>query len=94
MTALDQWIAVNVGEAVRARRIELGFTQDQIARATGFQRTVVARIEQGHHSPELDTVKILARVLRCRTVDLLSCLNRIPSRLFGSLADRQDTRLR
>lgn len=84
---LNDWIAVNVGEAIRQRRVELGFNQEQISRATGIHRPVISRLERGEHVPTLETVNLFARVLRTSPFRFLECLDRIPKHFFGSLAD-------
>jgi transcriptional regulator with XRE-family HTH domain len=45
------------------RRRELGFTQVQLASASGIAQAVISRIEQGNANPTMKTIGTLARTL-------------------------------
>jgi DNA-binding XRE family transcriptional regulator len=48
---------------VRARRLELGLTQAQLAAAAGLSRQLVGAVEVGRHAPSVDAALGLARTL-------------------------------
>jgi transcriptional regulator with XRE-family HTH domain len=52
-----------VGERIRAARINANLTQERVALAAEIDRPSVVRIEQGQQSPTLDTLIRLARVI-------------------------------
>lgn len=58
------------GEAVRARREELGLSQAELATAVGLHQTAISRLENGQFYPSVPTQLALARELR-REVDEL-----------------------
>lgn len=45
---LTQVIAINLGQAVRARRVHLQITQEELARRVGVHQAWISRIELGH----------------------------------------------
>ena len=49
-----------VGERIRAARIDANLTQERVALAAEVDRPSVVRIEQGQQSPTLDTLIRLA----------------------------------
>jgi transcriptional regulator with XRE-family HTH domain len=48
-----------------------GFTQEQLAEATGVHRVTIARIETGEVSPKVETLKRLADALGVLVDDLI-----------------------
>lgn len=49
-----------IGELIKARQ-EKGISQKQLEEISGVKQPVIARMERGHTSPQLDTVlKVLA----------------------------------
>ena len=58
-------------QAVRNRRHSLDMSQQQLAKLAGVDRKTINRIENGHFSPNLDTI-----------VRLLSVLNLAPAKLI------------
>ena len=62
------------GGFVRAQRQALGLTQEQLAEAAGLSQKYVSLIESKRepgYLPPLETVRALARALRCSTEDLV-----------------------
>lgn len=49
--------------ALRARRLECGFTQAELARRAGVSRQLVAAAEAGHNAPTVEAALALARAL-------------------------------
>ena len=60
-----------VGAIIRARRIELGYTQETVATAVGWTAAeMVSLVETGHRSPNLDRIPALARKLELDALEL------------------------
>lgn len=53
-----------LGRAIRKRRDDLGFTQDELADRSDLHKTEIARIEGGKQNPGYATVDRIARALR------------------------------
>ncbi|WP_201446319.1 helix-turn-helix domain-containing protein [Burkholderia gladioli] len=94
----EQALAVAVGRTVAKKRVEAGFTQEQVAEKLGLQREAIARVERGTAIPTVVRLAELAELFRCKTEDLLGesstrtidQANEIASVLEGvSLSDRQ-----
>ena len=58
------------GRTIRARRLELELTVDQVAGAVGVDRSNLVRWEAGSTEPKLEHRVALARVLDAPTADL------------------------
>lgn len=58
------------GRAVKARRAELGRTQEDLSEAGGFGRSFVSSMERGEKAPSVKTVWRLAQALDCKPSDL------------------------
>ncbi|WP_432010206.1 helix-turn-helix transcriptional regulator [Streptomyces cucumeris] len=52
-----------VGDRIRAARLHRSLTQERLAERAGLDRQAVNRVEQGHQSPRLDTLLLLADAL-------------------------------
>ncbi|MQY23909.1 helix-turn-helix domain-containing protein [Nocardia macrotermitis] len=55
--------AYELAEAVRARRLELGLTQTEVARRAGIPQPSLSRIEGGGGTPTIATLDRLAEAL-------------------------------
>jgi len=62
-TSEDAPFAVEFGLRVRARRTELGWTQQQLAERTGLHFTYVSSVERGQRNVTLRTVVRLAEAM-------------------------------
>ncbi|MEU4348325.1 helix-turn-helix transcriptional regulator [Streptomyces sp. NPDC023838] len=49
-----------IGERIRTARLQRDLTQEQVAMRTGIDRATYNRIEQGHASPLLDSLILIA----------------------------------
>ena len=61
----------NLGSNLKAARIKLGLTQEQVAERSGVHATEVSRIETGKRDPQVSTVKKLADAVELRPGQLL-----------------------
>lgn len=59
------------GGRVRARREELGLTQEALAYRAGINRTYIGSLESGQRNPSLDTIARLARALGIDAAELV-----------------------
>jgi transcriptional regulator with XRE-family HTH domain len=60
-----------LGEAIRARRIERGQTQEAVAFATGLSVRQYQRIERGTVNPTFKSLLGISEVLECSLRELL-----------------------
>lgn len=56
---------------MRARRQELGLTQEELAHGAGIHRTYIGSLEMGHRNPSLDTIARLALALDMDAAELV-----------------------
>ncbi|MCM1121802.1 MAG: helix-turn-helix domain-containing protein [Eubacterium sp.] len=63
---------MSVGENIKARRLALGMTQENLAQAVGLGRSMVAQIERGSKSASIQLGVEIAKVLQCNLNDLVS----------------------
>lgn len=59
------------GAALRARRIALSKTQQELAKAVRMNRTYLSEVENGHENISLERAERLAHALNCKLSDLL-----------------------
>jgi transcriptional regulator with XRE-family HTH domain len=79
-TLAPKTFAVGVGEAVRRHRQSLGWTQVQLAEASGLSPNYVARLERGELGPSLFVAHLLSRTLRISVNDLCETAQRTTRR--------------
>ena len=60
-----------LGETVRARRKEAGFSQEKLAEKAGLSTVFISRIERGRESPTLDSLVKIAKALEVRVRELV-----------------------
>ena len=64
MTLLDQIAAVRQpGDTIRERRIDLGWTQTELARRSGVTQADISKIENGHLDARWSTIQKLSMIL-------------------------------
>lgn len=64
-------LAAAFGSAVRARRVELGMSQEALAAEAGIHRTYISAIELGKVSVGLDVSKKVAEALHLSLAQLI-----------------------
>ena len=60
-----------LGENVRAKRKEVGFSQEKLAEKAGLSTVFISRIERGIESPSVDNLLKVAKALGVRVSDLV-----------------------
>jgi transcriptional regulator with XRE-family HTH domain len=68
------WVLIRrraIGDRIRAARIHTNLTQEKLAELAGMDRQTINRIEQGHQSPILDTLILIAHALGVPLADLV-----------------------
>jgi DNA-binding XRE family transcriptional regulator len=59
-----------LGDAIRTRRKEIGFSQEALAEVVDCHRNFVGRIERGEQNPTVDMLVRFAKALKCTVTDL------------------------
>lgn len=60
-----------IAEAVKARRMELGWSQLELAETAGVDRKTVNRIENGRYSPSMNTLVSVGNALGLTMTSML-----------------------
>jgi len=60
-----------LGSNVRSRRVEVGWSQEELADACGLHRTYIGSVERGERNVSLLNIVKLAKALSIRPGDLL-----------------------
>jgi transcriptional regulator with XRE-family HTH domain len=63
-----------LGQRIRARRRELGLSQEGLAHNAGLDRSYVGRIERGEHNLTFVSLVKVARALQCDVAALTTDL--------------------
>lgn len=63
---------VRVGAAVRARRKELGISQEALAAISGVERSNMGKIERGENNLSVLNLVRIADALDCNAADILA----------------------
>lgn len=69
--SFDQTVAKMLGATARARRLDKEMSQEQLADASGLERSYVGRLERGGSQPTLLALLKLAKGLDCDVSDLV-----------------------
>jgi len=65
-----------LGARIRARRSELGFSQDELAHRCGLHRTYLGGIERGERNPSLVNLLKIARAFNLSVAELVAGIDR------------------
>lgn len=60
-----------VGRNVKAARLKLGLSQEQLAEQSGFSQQYLSGLERGHRNPTIVSLFEIAQALRTTPIDLL-----------------------
>lgn len=63
-------VKIALGRAIKARRSELGLSQEDLANATSMSRSFVSGVERGERQTSSTSLWRLSQTLRCRPSDL------------------------
>ena len=53
----------DIGQRIKAKRIEKGFTQEQLSEISGISQKHISRIEQGYHDTHFTMIYKIAKAL-------------------------------
>jgi len=67
-----EWVAQRIGPRIRARRMELGISQRQLAARIGVSASFVSRVETGQCPPSVVTLRAMTSELGISANELLS----------------------
>jgi transcriptional regulator with XRE-family HTH domain len=65
-------LLVGLGDAIRARRDELGMSQERLGLESGVHRNYIGGVERAERQPTITTVARLADALGMRLSELLA----------------------
>lgn len=60
------------GEVVRAERIRLNLSQEELAHRSGLNRVFMGEVERGEKAVSIDTISKIAAALKVKGGDLLT----------------------
>jgi transcriptional regulator with XRE-family HTH domain len=63
--AENGWFFAAIADQVAERRLALGMSQQELARAVGTTQSAIARLETGGRPPRIDTLLRIAEALDC-----------------------------
>jgi transcriptional regulator with XRE-family HTH domain len=81
---------MQIGSYVRAKRIALGLSQEELATELGVKHQHVSRIELGDATPSLETLLALSRILGVSTDYLLTGHEQAPPDVAGAIRAAPD----
>ena len=58
-------------DTIKARRLALGLSQENLAKQLGVKRITVTQWEAGRNTPKTKMLQEIAKALKCSTDDLL-----------------------
>jgi ribosome-binding protein aMBF1 (putative translation factor) len=61
-----------VGEVVKRARKAAGLTQAQLGEESGHDQAIISKLERGHHTPRIDTLRRIAAALGTDLSSLLA----------------------
>ncbi|MFM2075549.1 MAG: hypothetical protein RJB34_1854 [Pseudomonadota bacterium] len=67
-----QGLAKRLGNVIRVKRAQLGYTQEVFSEHCGFFRTYMSRIETGQANMTLSALEVIAVGLNLKTSELLA----------------------
>ena len=65
-------IAKVLGESIRAKRIEAGLSQEQLAEKANLARNYIGNIERAEYKVTVETLARIAKALKVRVRDLVA----------------------
>jgi transcriptional regulator with XRE-family HTH domain len=81
-----------LGLAVKARRHELGLTQEQLANDSGLHQRWISNVETGRRNPSYTNVRRLAAALGLAASELIAQAEQVEASQSGKRASRTQAR--
>lgn len=75
---MDPYLDI-LGQRIRAKRKELGMSQEGLAHEAGLDRSYVGRIERGEHNLTFVSLVRLCRAMRCDVAALTAGIPSVPT---------------
>ena len=69
--AMNASMKESIAGRLRARRVELDWTQQELAAKAKMRQSSISEIESGKYAPTIDTLFRLAAAMKCKVADLL-----------------------
>ncbi|HMJ78583.1 MAG TPA: helix-turn-helix transcriptional regulator [Iamia sp.] len=73
-------LSIAFGGRIRARRREIGFSQEKLGEHAGLHRTYIGHVERGEVNPTLSSIVRLAAALGANPAELVDSLEPDPAR--------------
>ena len=83
---------VPLAQRIKARRLELGWTLDQVAAASGLTRSFLSKVENFRVTPSLPSLVHIARALQITMSQLVEGLDERPAMIIVRKNERQTLR--
>lgn len=79
---------MNVGEKIKAARLKKGYTQEELGKMIGVQKSAVAKYENGRVvNIKRSVLQELSQILEIPPVELVADINKDPKKSANELAD-------
>ncbi len=65
-------LRIELGLALRQRRIAIGVSQERLGELSGLDRTYISGIERAVRNPTIDSLSRIAEALECELSELLA----------------------
>ena len=65
-------LRIELGLALRQRRVAIGVSQERLGELSGLDRTYISGIERGVRNPTIDSLSRIAEALECELSELLA----------------------
>jgi transcriptional regulator with XRE-family HTH domain len=62
---------MNINKKIKSKRVELGYTLDNLAELTGFTKGYLSKIERSSKTPPFATVQMISKALHMDIVELM-----------------------
>jgi len=70
-------VSIAFGKAIKIRRIELGISQESLAKGSGIARSFLSSIERGSKNASLQSIWKISVAMKCKPSDLFKVAERI-----------------
>lgn len=84
-TTINNRLIQGLSEAIHERRMELGFSQSDLAGRAGVHRTYISEVEQGSQNLTIDTLSKLADALNTTVLSLLESASQAVKKVVNQI---------